>query len=161
MACNFSHPFPVDVLYQERTGLNDRSPLIWLEYVQAIPVQQYSSIVISLGANDAVELNQIQIYQHKAEQFIQYIKQHSQQAPITWILPPVMKEQRIEGMLKNTREAIKRAVNLSGIYFFDPQDVLGNTFTYSINGVQIRTQDGIHYTAKGSDLIINELIKSN
>lgn len=140
-----------------RTGLTDRSAVRWNDYVQTMSFQDYETVVISLGANDGIGANQVTSYQQKATRFIRQIQQSNPSASIIWILPPTMKNPATEAALVNTRKAIRLAVYETQIASFDPEVAIGRQFTLTVNDVQVRTQDGIHYTSKGSDLIIGRL----
>lgn len=152
---------PVDGYYLENSGLSDNSPLNWNEYIKTIPVNNYDSVIISLGANDALSDKKIDEYQQKALGFVKEISNLNDIALITWVLPPVMKNQTTENGLVNVRIAINNACNASGITCLKAGDVIGDSYSDTLNGAQIRSSDGIHYTAKGADLIINELMKIN
>ncbi|MEI9534922.1 MULTISPECIES: GDSL-type esterase/lipase family protein [Morganellaceae] len=149
---------PVDGLYKESTGLTDRSSVKWNNYVQTMSFHDYETVVISLGANDGIGASQVTNYQDKATQFIRQIQQDNPSASIIWILPPVMKNPATEAALVNTRKAIRQAVDETQVASFDPEVVIGREFALIVNNVQVRTSDGIHYTSKGSDLIISHLL---
>ncbi|OZS72198.1 hypothetical protein CHI95_23135 [Providencia rettgeri] len=149
---------PVEGIYKESTGLTDRSAVKWNEYVQTISFQDYETVVISLGANDGIGESQIVGYRHKATQFIRRIQQDNPSASVVWVLPPAMKNTVMENALKYTREAIRQAAEETRISLFDPKVALGEGYAREIRGVQVRTEDGIHYTHKGSDLIIRALM---
>ncbi|QCJ72275.1 hypothetical protein C9446_20985 (plasmid) [Providencia heimbachae] len=69
-----------------------------------------------------------------------------------------MKNPATEAALVNTRKAIRQAVDETQVASFDPEVVIGREFALIVNNVQVRTSDGIHYTSKGSDLIISHLL---
>ncbi len=149
---------PVDGYYLENSGLSDNSPLNWSEYIKTIPVNNYDSVIISLGANDAISDKNIDEYQQKSLGFIKEISNLNDSALVTWVLPPVMKNQTTENGLVNVRIAINNACNASGITCLKVGDVIGDSYSDTLNGAQIRSSDGIHYTAKGADLIVNDLL---
>lgn len=157
LATSAKKHIPVDGLYKESTGLTDRSAVKWNDYVQTMSFRDYETVVISLGANDGISANQVTSYQQKATRFIRQIQQSNPSTSIVWILPPAMKNPATEAALVNTRKAIRQAVVETQIASFDPEVAIGRQFTLTVNDVQVRTHDGIHYTSKGSDLIIGRL----
>ncbi|EPJ3803317.1 GDSL-type esterase/lipase family protein [Providencia vermicola] len=157
LATSAKKHIPVDGLYKESTGLTDRSSVKWYDYVQTMSFKDYETVVISLGANDGIGANQVTNYKQKATRFIRQIQQSNPGASIIWILPPAMKNPATEAALVNTRQAIRQAVDETQIAFFDPEVAIGRQFNLTVNDVQVRTHDGIHYTSKGSDLIIGRL----
>lgn len=158
LATSAKKHIPVDGLYKESTGLTDRSAVKWNEYVQTMSFRDYETVVISLGANDGIGASQVTSYQAKATRFIRHIQRDNPSASIIWILPPAMKNPATEAALVNTRKAIQQAVVETQVASFDPEVAIGREFALTVNGVQVRTLDGIHYTSKGSDLIVSALM---
>lgn len=158
IAESFKDIMPTDGYFLENTGLNEQLSLNWIEYTQTLDLKNYSSIIISLGANDGITKKEIDNYQQKAVNVIKTIQANNEVALITWVLPPVLKDSKKEKLVANVRNALNLACNASGITCFDPVDVMGAEFAMSVNGIPVRTKDGIHYTQRGADLIVNELV---
>ncbi|HDF2366268.1 TPA: hypothetical protein PC505_003927 [Morganella morganii] len=149
---------PVDGLYLESTGLKNPGKLNWPDYIRSVDISGYSNIIISLGANDGITEREIETYQQKATGLIRLLSDRNENALITWILPPVMKDERKEKSLTLTRIAINRACNATGAICFNPAVVIGSEYSDKLGGVMVRSQDGIHYTIKGADLIVSRLL---
>lgn len=158
IAESFKKILPTDGYFLENTGLNEQLSLNWSEYIQTLDLKKYSNVIISLGANDGITKNEIDNYQKKAVNVIKIIQAGNDGALVTWILPPVLKDSKKENAVSNVRSALNLACNASGITCFDPVDVMGAEFAMSVNGIPVRTKDGIHYTQQGADLIVNELL---
>ncbi|MFV1191179.1 hypothetical protein QML34_28705, partial [Klebsiella pneumoniae] len=75
-----------------------------------------------------------------------------------WILPPTLKNIQKNKLLSNTREAIRQAARQNKIKTIDTRLSLGYQYTESINGMKVRTSDGIHITENGADNVIRGLI---
>ncbi|WP_336432719.1 hypothetical protein [Providencia rettgeri] len=149
---------PTDGFFLESTGLNDKSTLNWFDYILTLDVTRYDNVIISLGANDGIQGNDIDNYQQKAVMLIKHLQNVNEQALVTWVLPPVLEDTKKEIAVSNTRKALNHACNATGINCFDPAVVIGHEFSYQVNGVPVRSQDGIHYTPQGAELIVNELM---
>lgn len=156
LAISYQNYAAADAHYLEGTGLKSTKRLNWLNYTKQINFHHYDTVYIVLGTNDMISKNEISAYQKKAADLIQSVKQ--QNTRIIWILPPSLKDPRKNSLLANTREAIERAAEKERILTIDMRQSLGNHFYENINGVQIRTSDGIHLTAKGADKVIRSLI---
>lgn len=158
LAESFKKTMPVDAFYLENSGLGKNSPLDWPEYIKTIPEKNYNAVLISLGANDPISDSQIDDYQQKSLSFIKELEKLNQSALITWVMPPVMKNQDAESKMVNVRMAIDNACNASGITCFNVSNAIGGTYSEIQNGIKIRASDGIHYTSKGADLIVNSIL---
>lgn len=135
--------------------------LDWLKFMETMDIVMYDKVIISIGANDGITSRQLDSYKTKVFGLISIIKNKNSNIPIVWILPPAMKNVDTENRLIHTREAINQVSMVTGINTFNPSSIIGDKFISSINGVKIRTQDGIHYTQKGGDLIINWIWSSD
>lgn len=155
LAMSYQKIAPVDAKFLESTGLQSKQILNWQDYTQHIDFSLYDTVYIVLGTNDLISEAEIPQYQQKASLFIQRIKK--QNTHIVWLLPPALKHPAKNTLLNNTRQAIQRASYQEHIHTVDMRKPLGTVFTASINGVSVRTQDGIHITGKGADLITNYL----
>lgn len=149
---------PVDGLYLESTGLKNQGKLNWPDYIGSVDISGYSNIIISLGANDGITERETDSYQKKATGLIRLLSDRNENALITWILPPVMKDERKEKSLRLTRIAINRACNATNAVCFDPAAVIGSEYREEAGGVMVRSGDGIHFTKKGADLIVSRLL---
>ncbi|HFE3207828.1 TPA: GDSL-type esterase/lipase family protein [Providencia stuartii] len=149
---------PTDGFFLESTGLNDKSTLNWFDYIQSLDVTRYDNVIISLGANDGIQSNDIDSYQQKAVMLIKQLQNANEQALVTWVLPPVLKDAKKEMAVNNTRKALNHACNATGINCFDPAVAIGHEFSYQVNGVPVRSQDGIHYTSQGAEFIVNKMM---
>lgn len=158
IAESFKKVMPTDGYFLESTGLNEQLSLNWNDYINGLDLSDYSNVIISLGANDGISEKEIDNYQQKAVNVIKSIQGLNESASITWVLPPALKDSKKENSVSKVREALNLACNASGITCFDPAVVIGSEFVMSVNGVPVRAKDGIHYTSKGADLIVNELV---
>ncbi|MEX6113860.1 hypothetical protein AB6G07_10550 [Providencia stuartii] len=149
---------PTDGFFLESTGLNDKSTLNWFDYIQTLDVTRYDNVIISLGANDGIQGNDIDNYQQKAVMLIKHLQSANEQALVTWVLPPVLEDTKKEIAVSNTRKALNHACNATGINCFDPAVAIGHEFSYQVNGVPVRSQDGIHYTSQGAEFIVNKMM---
>lgn len=158
IAESFKKIMSTDGYFLENTGLNEQLSLNWNDYINGLDLSNYSNVIISLGANDGVSEKEIDNYQQKAVNVIKTIQSGNDGALVTWVLPPVLKDSKKEKAVANVRGALNLACNASGITCFDPSVVIGSGFAMSVNGIPVRTKDGIHYTQRGADLIVNELM---
>lgn len=158
IAESFKKIMPTDGYFLENTGLNEQLSLNWNDYINGLDLSNYSNVIISLGANDGVSEKEIDNYQQKAVNVIKTIQSGNDGALVTWVLPPVLKDSKKEKEVANVRGALNLACNASRITCFDPSVVIGSGFAMSVNGIPVRTKDGIHYTQQGADLIVNELV---
>ena len=158
LAMSYKERAPVDAKFLESTGLQSTKLLHWQNYIQQVNLKQYDTIYIVLGTNDLIHQSDIQAYQQKAVQFINVIK--SKNKNIVWLLPPTLKNEKKNILLNNTRLAIKNATYQEGIRTLDMRNSLGSDYTAIVNGVQVRTNDGIHITKNGANAVINTLLNN-
>lgn len=158
LAMSYREQLPVNAKYLEGTGLNSTKLFDWQAYIQKINFRPYSAIYIVFGTNDLISQSEVPVYQQKVQRFIKEIKQQNKN--VIWILPPSLQNTRKDNLLKNTRKAIISAAYYEGIKIIDMQYILGNDYIDSINGVRIRTTDGIHITKEGADMIVKIMLLS-
>lgn len=156
LALSYQKKFPVNARYLEGTGLYSTRLFDWSKYINKINFQQYDNIYIVFGTNDLIIQNEIPVYKRKVQEFIHDIKKHNNN--IVWILPPALKNKRKNTLLKNTRMAIITAAYNENITMIDMQDILGTHYTDNINGIKVRTTDGVHITKEGADLIVDFIL---
>ncbi|MEX9225567.1 GDSL-type esterase/lipase family protein [Providencia rettgeri] len=157
LAMSYKKNAPVDAKFLESTGLQSKQILNWQDYTQNIDFSLYDTVYIVLGTNDLISKADIPEYQQKANRFIQTIKKQNEQ--IVWLLPPTLSNTEKNNLLSNTRTAIRQAAHKNKIKTMDTRVSLGYQYSEFINGVKVRTSDGIHITKNGADLIISELVK--
>ncbi|WP_341875534.1 GDSL-type esterase/lipase family protein [Morganella morganii] len=157
LAMSYKKIAPVDARFLESTGLKSTKILHWQNYLQHIDFSRYDTVYIVLGTNDFIQKSEIVDYQDKASVFIRTIKKEN--SNIVWLLPPTLKNSTKNALLNNTRQAIQRASHKENIQTLDMRKPLGGTYKASVNGVHARTQDGVHITEKGADLVINLLME--
>ncbi|ENN8378703.1 hypothetical protein ACAX46_004169 [Providencia rettgeri] len=157
LAMSYKKIAPVDAKFLESTGLQSKQILNWQDYTQNIDFSLYDKVYIVLGTNDLISKADISEYQQKANRFIQTIKKQNEQ--IVWLLPPTLSNTEKNNLLSNTRTAIRQAAHKNKIKTMDTRVSLGEQYSEFINGVKVRTFDGIHITKNGADLIISELVK--
>lgn len=158
IAESFKKVMPTDGYFLESTGLNEQLSLNWNDYINGLDLSIYDNVIISLGANDGNSEKEIDSYQQKAVMLIRQLQNANEQALITWILPPVLEDTKKEIAVSNTRKALNYACNATSVNCFDPAVVIGHEFSYQVNGIPVRSQDGIHYTAQGAELIVNKMM---
>lgn len=156
LAMSYKKIAPVDAKFLESTGLQSKNILNWQDYTQHIDFSRYDTIYIVLGTNDLISKADIPEYQQKANTFIQSIKK--QNGRIIWLLPPTLKSPHKNQLLSNTRTAINQAARKNKIKTMDTRVSLGYQYSEFINGVKVRTSDGIHITKNGADNVIKDLI---
>ncbi|PHM59484.1 GDSL-type esterase/lipase family protein [Xenorhabdus ishibashii] len=157
LAMSYKERAPVDAKFLESTGLQSTKLLHWQNYIQQVSFHQYDTVYIVLGTNDLIKQADIPSYQIKAQQFIQEIKKQNKN--IVWLLPPTLKNEQKNTLLDNTRLAITQAAYQEKVRTFDMRNALGKNYTSIINGVQVRTKDGIHITKDGADIVVNAIIR--
>ncbi|HCD1134497.1 TPA: hypothetical protein JD648_RS17100 [Morganella morganii] len=153
----------LDVLeyyYLDRSGLINGAFYDWLAFVQRMPVSSPDIIIVSLGANDGISASASYRYNQKIRQFISVLKTRYPAANIIWVLPPAMKNTQTENALVNTRRIISETAIIAGYTVFDPRPLTGRTWTYSVNGIVLRTADGIHYTPEAGKLISEQIYQT-
>ncbi|WP_340617388.1 SGNH/GDSL hydrolase family protein [Xenorhabdus entomophaga] len=157
LAISYKKIAPIDAKFLESTGLNSQTLLDWQNYINEIDLRSYDTIYIVLGTNDHIQKKDIHTYQLKIENFIKKIKQQNKN--IVWVLPPTLENNQKNTLLNNTRTAIKAAANNQGIATIDMRKLLGMKYSEKIQGITVRTADGIHITAQGADLVVSELVR--
>nr|WP_272517448.1 MULTISPECIES: GDSL-type esterase/lipase family protein [unclassified Providencia] len=158
LALSYQKQLPVNARYLEGTGLYSTKLFDWSKYIRKINFGQYDKIYIVFGTNDLISKNEIYVYREKVQQFIRIIKQYN--SNIVWVLPPTLQNKRKNALLKNTRIAIITAVYNENITMIDMQEILGTHYNDNINGIKVRTTDGVHITKEGADLIINFILET-
>lgn len=156
LAMSYKKIAPVDAKFLESTGLQSKQILNWQDHIQNIDFSLYDTVYIVLGTNDLILIADIPQYQQKVSSFIQTIKKQNER--IVWLLPPTLKHTQKNNLLSNTREAISRAANENQIQTMDIRVSLGYQYSEFINGVKVRTPDGIHITKNGANNVIKDLI---
>ncbi|MEF0176472.1 GDSL-type esterase/lipase family protein [Morganella morganii] len=153
LAVSYKNRAPVDARFLESTGLQSVKLLDWQNYIQEMNFRKYDTIYVVLGTNDLISERELNDYHKKARQFIRVIKKQNNN--IVWLLPPTLENNRKNQMLDNTRAAIISAAAKEGIRTLDMRSALGEHYVSSLNGVRIRTNDGIHITSQGANSVIN------
>ncbi|HDF2330378.1 TPA: hypothetical protein PC537_004036 [Morganella morganii] len=149
----------LEYYYLDRSGLMNGAFYDWLAFVQRMPVSSPDLIIVSLGANDGMAASAATPYSQKIRQFISVLKTRYPAASIIWVLPPSMKNTQTENALVNTRRIISETSAMAGYTVFDPRLVTGRAWTYSVNGIVLRTADGIHYTPEAGKLISEQIYR--
>lgn len=152
----------VDVSYQVGSGLLNRNKYDWLSAIERINLDKYDLIIISVGTNDFnKEVNSIYYYRTIFE-LIGRIRSKNSDAKIVWISPPFLKNKDNDFLLNNTRYVIKKSARQLGFTYSDitQNAVLGEKYTDFLNGKKVRTDDGIHITKYGANLVL-EYLKSS
>ncbi|HAS8353756.1 TPA: hypothetical protein I7721_22060 [Vibrio vulnificus] len=150
----------LEYYYQDRSGLTNGAFYDWLAFVQRMPVSSPDLIIVSLGANDGMAASAATPYSQKIRQFISVLKTRYPAANIIWVLPPTMKNTQTENALVNTRRIISETSAMAGYTVFDPRPLTGRAWTYSVNGIVLRTADGIHYTPEAGKLISKQIYRA-
>lgn len=156
IALSYKKYHPVDVLYLEGSGLQSNKKLDWQSYIKTVPLEQYDTVYIVLGTNDFISKNEIINYKLKAKNLIHSIK--NKNTSIVWLLPPELKNEYKNTLLKNTRDAIQYAGNEENIKIIDMRHSVGMRYIEHVNNIPIRTKDGIHLTKYGGDEIAKSLL---
>lgn len=150
----------LEYYYLDRSGLMNGAFYDWLAFVQWMPVSSPDLIIVSLGANDGMAASAGHRYSQKIMRFISVLKTRYPAASIIWILPPSMKNTQTENALVNTRRIISETSAMAGYTVFDPRQLTGRVWTYSVNGIVLRTADGIHYTPEAGKLISEQIYRA-
>ncbi|HEK2843872.1 TPA: hypothetical protein SMT83_003469 [Proteus mirabilis] len=158
LATSYKNIAPVDAQYLVGSGLSNNQKLDWIEYIKTVDIQKYDTVYIVLGTNDFIQTNEISGYMYKASIFIKEIKKKNNN--IVWLIPPTLQDSSKNELLQNTRAAIYKASTQEKIKILDMRESLGMRYEKVIDGVQIRTDDGIHITRKGADYIIAQINNS-
>lgn len=150
----------LEYYYLDRSGLMNEAFYDWLAFVQRMPVSSADLIIVSLGANDGMATSAANPYNQKIRQFISVLKTRYPAASIIWVLPPAMKNTQTENTLVNTRRIISETSAMVGYTVFDPRPLTGRIWTYSVNGIVLRTADGIHYTPEAGKMISEQIYRA-
>lgn len=150
----------LEYYYLDRSGLINGAFYDWLAFVQRMPVSSPDLIIVSLGANDGMAASAGHRYSQKIKRFISVLKTRYPTASIIWVLPPAMKNTQTENALVNTRRIISETSAIAGYTVFDPRPLTGRAWTYSVNGIVLRTADGIHYTPEAGKLISEQIYRA-
>lgn len=150
----------LEYYYLDSSGLMNESFYDWLAFVQRMPVSSPDLIIVSLGANDGMTASAGHRYSQKIRRFISVLKTSYPAASIIWVLPPAMKNTQTENALVNTRRIISETSAMAGYTVFDPRPLTGRVWTYSVNGIVLRTADGIHYTPEAGKLISEQIYRA-
>ncbi len=158
------HPdVTVDVDFVVGSGLENKT-IDWFKKVEHIDFTKYSYIVISFGTNDFISANKSQPiidrwqynYLQKIGRFINYLRKYTK-PKIVWIAPPTIKNNSIDNGVSLARDTILFAARYFQFEHIDVRETLGYEFRYSVDGIKIRTADGIHYTSEAGKMISNLL----
>lgn len=150
----------LEYYYLDRSGLMNEAFYDWLAFVQRMPVSSPDFVIVSLGANDGMAASAGHRYSQKIRRFISVLKTRYPAANIIWVLPPAMKNTQTENALANTRRIISETAVIAGYTVFDPRPLTGRVWTYSVNGIVLRTADGIHYTPEAGKLISEQIYRA-
>lgn len=150
----------LEYYYLDRSGLMNGAFYDWLAFVQRMPVSSPDLIIVSLGTNDGMSVSAGHRYSQKIRRFISVLKTRYPAASIIWVLPPAMKNTQTENALANTRRIISETSAIAGYTVFDPRPLTGRVWTYSVNGIVLRTADGIHYTPEAGKLISEQIYRT-
>lgn len=150
----------LEYYYLDRSGLMNGAFYDWLALVQRMPVSSPDLIIVSLGTNDGMSVSAGHRYSQKIRRFISVLKTRYPAASIIWVLPPAMKNTQTENALANTRRIISETSAIAGYTVFDPRPLTGRVWTYSVNGIVLRTADGIHYTPEAGKLISEQIYRT-
>lgn len=150
----------LEYYYLDSSGLMNEAFYDWLAFVQRMPVSSPDLIIVSLGANDGMTASAGHRYSQKIRRFISVLKTSYPAASIIWVLPPAMKNTQTENALVNTRRIISETSAMAGYTVFDPRPLTGRVWTYSVNGIVLRTADGIHYTPEAGKLISEQIYRA-
>lgn len=150
----------LEYYYLDRSGLMNEAFYDWLAFVQRMPVSSPDFVIVSLGANDGMAASAGHRYSQKIRRFISVLKTRYPTANIIWVLPPAMKNTQTENALVNTRRIISETAVIAGYTVFDPRPLTGRVWTYSVNGIVLRTADGIHYTPEAGKLISEQIYRA-
>ena len=138
---------------------------------------QFEIVIIMMGANAAQAIDEgetrweygserwEQLYRQRAEKLINKIKEEG--VEIYWIGIPPMLNRNYNLKMETHNQRIARICREMGVNFLPVDSVIGNESgnyqEFRIQGgtqVRIRTNDGIHYTRAGGDIIARYILKS-
>lgn len=144
-----------DLNYVIGSGLENKK-IDWIERINNVDIDQYNKIVISMGTNDWGIYNDGN-YKMKIENFIYSLNKKNKELKIIWILPPIIKNEKVNNGVKKVKNIIKKVCIEKNIEIIDPNDIFGKKYTDLKNNQKIRTQDGIHYTDYGAKIIAQKV----
>lgn len=144
-----------DLNYVIGSGIENKK-IDWIKRINDIDINEYDNIIISIGTNDW-GLHNEKDYSKKIENFINIINNKKNSIKIIWILPPTIKNRKINNGVLKVKKIIKNKLSEHNIIFIDPSNIWGEKYRESIQNKKIRTNDGIHYTNYGAELIANEI----
>lgn len=143
-ACKAS---PKTVDYWVGAGLNQPRQYKWFSsYLN----KKYDNYIISLGTNDMMYPERIEKYQKLVHDIV------PKEGNVWWILPPQLKSPQKSKLLDNTRKAILLGLEGTNTKIIDAKEILGG-YSQSINGVKVRTSDGIHITLPGAEMVVKDI----
>ncbi|WP_312685827.1 SGNH/GDSL hydrolase family protein [Escherichia coli] len=149
--------------YVSGSGLINKNKKDWVAFVNNYDLREFDNVIISLGTNDFVQYDQNNSLEYYSRVFevIAAIQTQNPLATIIWISPPHLKNPVHERYLMHTRNIIKRSAMLLNIHYLDVNQphILGTQWQPVINNDTVRTDDGIHITRKGSERVMNEIVK--
>lgn len=137
------------------TGAGIDNKINWNAVVDNMDLKQYRKVYICIGTNDMITADKMDGYQKKAESLIDAAM--AQNRNVIWILPPVIKNHFKNKLLNNTRSAIEKAAATRNIATFDIREITGNDFVQFKGSIKIRTEDGVHITPAGAEMITESL----
>lgn len=144
-----------DLNYVIGSGIENKK-IDWIKRINDIDINEYDNIIISIGTNDWGLYNE-KDYSQKIENFIKIINKKKNNIKIIWILPPTIKNRKINNGVLKVKRVITNKLSEHNIIFIDPNNIWGEKYRESIQNKKIRTNDGIHYTNYGAELIANEI----
>lgn len=144
-----------DLNYVIGSGIENKK-IDWIKRINDIDINEYDNIIISIGTNDWGMYNE-KDYSKKIENFINVINNKKNNIKIIWILPPTIKNRKINNGVLKVKRVITNKLSEHNIIFIDPNNIWGEKYRESIQNKKIRTNDGIHYTNYGAELIANEI----
>lgn len=144
-----------DLNYVIGSGIENKR-IDWIKRINDIDINEYDNIIISIGTNDWGLYNE-KDYSQKIENFIKIINKKKNNIKIIWILPPTIKNRKINNGVLKVKRVITNKLSEHNIIFIDPNNIWGEKYRESIQNKKIRTNDGIHYTNYGAELIANEI----
>ncbi|HCJ2819328.1 SGNH/GDSL hydrolase family protein [Klebsiella pneumoniae] len=124
-------------------------------YIDNSNLNKYDKLFIVFGTNDFIHSGDVDNYSVLSILFISRILHHNKNIEITWILPPIVKNDRKNELIQHTKTAIKKGMKPIGIRTIDPDIVFGGDYREKVDNKAIRTADGVHITNYGADLIVD------
>lgn len=143
-----------DVVYVVGSGLENKK-VDWIKKIKHEDLNKYNKVIISIGTNDYF-ISNTEKYEKKISNLISEIKK-SNIKEVIWVLPPPVKNIKINNGINKVRNVIIDSSGINGYKVIDPRYIIGNNYVLYLNGQQIRTKDGIHYTMKGAELIARKI----